>query len=362
VEGLVDVCLVIKRRLEELGLEQRDLAAAAEVTESYISQLLTRKKLPPEPGRTDIYDKMGKFLKLPIGNLTKLADLQRKEVLKRNLDDPPKPLFKEVRELILRKCPPAKEKQIRVIFEKQPFGELERLVTQKLLDVVKRVAKDELESETWLHSVARLSGRSYETMRVSILEFLDADAFNVSAENCGSFLDPLIESWDIDLATFAMEIVLNRRLTPGYAKKFEFVERESAQADEEPGLKEFLRHGSVSGDATGEEIEFLKKLMFNGKHPTPLYYYRELQNLRDPLHFRTLTAQTLQKKTLGQSQPKRSVAPMHKYLEADGIEKQMQLNGRKRAIQRWAGSRGNTTKQQRGKPGKVSPARTKKLL
>jgi predicted XRE-type DNA-binding protein len=39
--------LVIKQRLEELGLEQRELAAAAEVTESYISQLLTRKKLPP---------------------------------------------------------------------------------------------------------------------------------------------------------------------------------------------------------------------------------------------------------------------------------------------------------------------------
>ena len=49
----MDVCLVIKQRLEELGLEQRDLAAAAEVTESYISQLLTRKKLPPAPDRTD---------------------------------------------------------------------------------------------------------------------------------------------------------------------------------------------------------------------------------------------------------------------------------------------------------------------
>src|SRR3989441_117737 len=106
-----DVCLVIKQRLEELGLEQRDLAAAAEVTESYISQLLTRKKLPPEPGRTDIYDKIGKFLKLPGGKLAKLADHQRKEVLKRNLDDPPKPLFREVRELILRKCAPGKEKQ-----------------------------------------------------------------------------------------------------------------------------------------------------------------------------------------------------------------------------------------------------------
>jgi hypothetical protein len=101
-------------------------------------------------------------------------------------------LFKEVRELILRRCAPGKEKQIRAIFEKQPFGELERLVTQKLLDVVKRVAKDELESETWLHSVARLSGRSYEALRVSILEFLDADAFSVSVESCAI--------WDLSLS------------------------------------------------------------------------------------------------------------------------------------------------------------------
>ncbi len=42
----MDVCLVIRQRLDELGLDQGDLAAAAEVTESYISQLLTRKKLP----------------------------------------------------------------------------------------------------------------------------------------------------------------------------------------------------------------------------------------------------------------------------------------------------------------------------
>jgi transcriptional regulator with XRE-family HTH domain len=330
----VDVCLVIKRRLGELGLEQRDLAAATEVTESYISQLLTRKKLPPEPSRTDIYDKMGKLLKLPSGKLSKLADHQRKEVLKRTLEDPPKPLFKEVRELILRKCARDNEKQIRVIFEKQPFGELERLVTQKLLDVVKRVAKDELESETWLHSVARLSGKSYEAMRVSILEFLDTDVFNVSVENCTSFLEPLIESWDIDLATFGMEIVLNRRLIPSYAKKFEFVEKEAAQTEEEPGLKEFLRLQSVSGDATEEEIEFLKKLRFNGKHPTPLYYYRELQNLRDPLHFRALITQTMRKKTLGQSQPEGPIAPMHKYQKADGIEKRLQLDRRKRAIER----------------------------
>jgi transcriptional regulator with XRE-family HTH domain len=305
----MDVCLVIKQRLDELGLEQKDLAAATEVTESYISQLLTRKKLPPAPDRTDIYGKMGKFLKLPGSKLSKLADHQRKEELKRSLGDPPAPLLKEVRELILRKCARGKEKEIRAIFEKQPFGELERLTTQKLLDVSKRVAKEELESENWLHLVARLSGRSYEEMRVTILEFLDTDVFNLSAENCVSFLDPLIESWDIDLATFAMEIVLNRRLVQEHARKFEFVEREHDQIfEEEPGLKEFLQDNSLNGSATREEIEFLTKLRFKAKRPTPLYYYRELQNLRDPLHFRALVIQPPRTKTTGQPEPKGSIA------------------------------------------------------
>jgi transcriptional regulator with XRE-family HTH domain len=284
----VDVALVIRQRLGELDLDQKDLAAAAEVTESYVSQLLTRKKLPPAPDRTDIYDKIERFLKIPSSTLSKLATLQRKDELKRALSDPPVPLLREVRELILRKCVPVRERQIRAIFEKEPFGEVERLVTQKLLDVVKRVAKEELESENWLHLVARLSGRSYKQMRVFVLEFLDSDVFNVSAENCVSFLDPLIESWDIDLASFAMEVVLSRRLAPGYPRRFEFVEREPEQTlDEEPGLKEFLRDRSLSGDAAQDEIEFLKKLRFKGKRPTPLYYYRELQNLRDPLHFRS---------------------------------------------------------------------------
>src|SRR5207247_3303100 len=127
----VDVSLVMRRRLEELGLEQRDLARAAQVTESYISQLLTRRKAPPAPNRTDIYGRMDKFLGLPRGELAKLADLQHKEELKRELGDQAAPLFREVRELVLRKCKPDKAKHIRAIFETQPFGELERLVTQK---------------------------------------------------------------------------------------------------------------------------------------------------------------------------------------------------------------------------------------
>ena len=284
----MDVPFVILHRLEELGLEQQELARAAHVTESYISQLLTRRKAPPAPNRTDIYDRMDKFLKLPSGELAKLADLQRREELKRELGDEPAPLFHEVRELILRKCDPEKQKHVRAIFEKQPFGELERLVTQTLLDVVKRVAKYELENDYWLRMVARLSRRSYEEMRVVVLEFLDTDIFHVSAENCVAFLDPLIESWDIDLATFGLAIVLNHSVVPGQAKRFDFVEREAEQpVSEEPGLQEFLQDSSLSGTATPKEVAFLKRLKFQGQRPTPLYYYRELQSLRDPLHFRT---------------------------------------------------------------------------
>jgi len=283
----VDVSLVIRHRLNELGLEQKDLAAAAQVTESYISQLLARKKAPPAPNRTDIYEKFGKFLELPTGELSKLASLQRREELKKKIADPPSPLFKEFRDLILRKCDAVKRKQVRGIFEKEPFGELERLITQKLLDVAKGVAKEELDSEKWLRLMARLSKRSYEQMRVTILEFLDTDIFHVSIANCISFLDPLIECWDINLETFGVEIILNRRLTNGHRKKFEFVEKEPEPAPEVlPGLQEFLKDATLSADATKEELEYLKSLRFKGRQPTPLYFYRALQNLRDPLHFR----------------------------------------------------------------------------
>ena len=284
----MDLSLVIRQRLEEFGLEQRELARAAQVTESYISQLLTRRKAPPAPRRTDIYDKMDKFLKLPSGELARLANVQRRQQLKRELAEEPTPLFREVREVVLRKCNPDSEVHIRAVFEREPFGELERLVTQTLLDVVKGVATEELGNDYWLRMVAELSHRSYEETRVIVLEFLDTDIFHLSAEHCVSFLDPLLESWNIDLTTFALDIVLNPRVVSGHVKRFEFVERKAGEAFvEEPGLREFLDDPDLSGTATEEEVTFLKRLKFRGKRPTALYYYRELQNLRDPLHFHT---------------------------------------------------------------------------
>ncbi|HET7108723.1 MAG TPA: hypothetical protein VFI38_18050 [Candidatus Acidoferrum sp.] len=282
----MDVSYIIRQRLKELRLEQRDLAAAAQVTESYISQLLSRKKTPPAVERTDLYERMDAFLEFPKGHLSSMVQAQRHEELKRKLAEPPAPLFREVRELIIGKCNREKRGEIRGIFEKQAFGELERLVTQTVLEVAKGVAREELKNEKWLRRLGKLQRHSYEELRAMTLEFLDTDVFNLSAELGAAFLGPVIESWDIDLKTFAVEALLKKRLASSRLVRFQFVETAILSGiDEQPGFTEFLRNRGMSADASEEEMGFLKSLRFHRQRPTALYYYRELQSLRDPLHF-----------------------------------------------------------------------------
>lgn len=281
----MDISLLIKQRLTDLGLDQKELAAAAQVTESYISQLLARKKAPPAPGRTDIYEKIGQHLGLPAGELARLAEVQRQLELKKKIAEPPAPLFQACRDLMLRKCRSESRPEVRRIVEKEPFGEVERLVTQKILDVTQSVVREELRNEAWLHSLAGSTWRTFEQTRVALLEFLDTDIFHISVENCEAFLDPIIDSWSIDMKTFGLTIVLNPRLAPGGTKCFEFIEKPE-EPQREPGYEQFLQDKTLSGDATADELDFLARLRFPKRKPTALYYYRELQNLRDPLHFR----------------------------------------------------------------------------
>jgi transcriptional regulator with XRE-family HTH domain len=283
----LDFVTLVKSRLATLGCAQKDLAQAGEVANSYISQLLTRKRAPPAPDRTDIYPKMEAFLRLERGALARLAEIERTEELKHKLHQTPEPLFQGFRDLILGKCVAHKRDDVRVVFERQPFGTLERLITQQLLDVVQRIARQELDSENWIRLAARVGSRTHEEMRVMILKFLDAGIFDVSREDCVAFMDPLVESWDIDLDSFRFDVTLNRRLVVDSQRRFEFVETEPVDGSDEPsGLAEFLDDTRLSGDITKEETRHLRLCRFDGKRPTKLYYHRALQNLRDPLHFR----------------------------------------------------------------------------
>jgi transcriptional regulator with XRE-family HTH domain len=282
----MDIAELVRVRLNELGYEQQDLADAIRVTPSFISQLLKRKKQPPSPKRTAIYKRIEKFLKLPAGDLSRLAELQRKQELKRKFDYPPRPLFENVRELLLNKCKPSKQKELRHIFEKESFGEVERIVTQKLLDVTKEVTRESWTNEKWLQRIARANDKPYEEMRLIVLEFLDTDIYNLSIQNSVYFLEPLIKSWDIDLRSFNMDVILSPKLGESRLKRFAFVEMEAESQDEEPGLKDFLRDRVLCTGLTEEEDKLLRRLRFKDKKPNALFYYRVLQNLRDPLHFR----------------------------------------------------------------------------
>lgn len=267
-------------------MEQRALAEAAEVTESFVSQLLAGKKTPPSPERTRIYEKMERFLRLPAGELSRLAEQERREQLKKRVETPPAPLFPALRELVLNRCQPERAGLLREIFERTPYGEMERLVTQKLIDAARNAVRLGLENEAWLRVAARLRHRTRQQVRVEARRFLESDAHRLSVEGSLTVLALLIESWDIDLASFGIEIILNTELSEDGSRRFEFVERKNeAPPCEEPGFTDFMGNRLMSGTATQEEIEILKSLRFRGRRPTALYYHRELQNLRDPLHF-----------------------------------------------------------------------------
>ena len=120
-----------------------------------------------------------------------------------------------------------------------------------------------------------------------VLEFLDADISHVSRESCVAFMDPLVESWDIDLESLRFDVELNPQLVVVSRRRFEFVETEPIDGSGKPsGFNEFLEDTRLSGDITEEETRHLRLRRFDGRRPTKLYYHRALQNLRDPLHFR----------------------------------------------------------------------------
>jgi transcriptional regulator with XRE-family HTH domain len=272
--------------LRSLGLEQKDLARAAKVTDSYVSQLLNRRKTPPGRDRTDIYPKMEDFLGLQRGELGRVAEIERADEIKRRLTRAPEPLFQHFRDLVLRKCVVDKQEEVRSIFELQPFGTLERLVAQKILEVVQKIARQELESEDWMRLAARVGGRTHEEMRVIVLEFLDKDEFQVSKEDCVAFLDPLVKSWEIEMETFRLDITLNPGLVADHRRTFAFVEKEPEEASgAQPGLDEFLKDSQLSQHLTDEEVGILRRQWTGRRRPTKIYYYRVVQNLRDPLNF-----------------------------------------------------------------------------
>lgn len=68
---------VVKKRLTELGMEQKELAKALDVSDAYVSRMLTGAALPPSITRSKIVPGMEKILGFKKGELVKIARLDR---------------------------------------------------------------------------------------------------------------------------------------------------------------------------------------------------------------------------------------------------------------------------------------------
>jgi len=203
----VKVGQLVRRRLRELKRTPRELAEALQVTERYIAELVSGRRLPPAPTRADVYAPMTKFLRLHRNDLPTCARAEREEEGPSRRRPSPR-----VRDLLLELCEPARARALsRRVVQKRVGGEsppLDALVVQRLLEVAQGFVRRQLDDEVGIRVAASREGCTYLELRMKLLEFLDATAASLSPEDVEDFIRPRIGTWDLDFETQTMRIVL----------------------------------------------------------------------------------------------------------------------------------------------------------
>ncbi|PYO99057.1 MAG: hypothetical protein DMD61_08305 [Gemmatimonadetes bacterium] len=199
----VKVGQLLRRRLRELKRTPRELADAVNVSEDYMADLVAGRRRPPAPGRTDLYAPMTKFLRLHRNDLPTCARAERAAgpAGRRRPDA-------EVSRQVLELCLPERQRVLQRRLSRPDGAELDHVIVGRLLQVAQGFVNRKLEDEVGLRMAATRDGCTYLEARMRLLEFLDADAESLTPRDCDEFLRPRITSWDIDLETHAMRIVL----------------------------------------------------------------------------------------------------------------------------------------------------------
>lgn len=204
VKPPLKVSELVRRRLKELQRTPRELADAMQVPESYVEDLLAGRRRPPAPGRADVYDRMTKFLRLHRNELSTSARAERAEGTGAHR----RPDLK-VRKLLLELCEPARARTLsRRLANKKGDPALEILIAQRLLEVAQGFVRRHLEDEVGVRVAASREGCSHSEMRLRLMDFLEATPESLTVTDHEVYVRPRIATWDIDLETFAMKIVL----------------------------------------------------------------------------------------------------------------------------------------------------------
>src|SRR3989449_5139808 len=123
----VKVGQLLRRRLRELRRTPRELAEAVQVSEDYMADLVSGRRRPPAPGRSDLYAPMTKFLRLHRNDLPTCARAERAAAVAAGRPDP------EVCRQVLELCAPERQRVLQRRFTRPEGAELERVIVGRLL-------------------------------------------------------------------------------------------------------------------------------------------------------------------------------------------------------------------------------------
>ncbi len=199
----IEVRTLLTQRLTELEQTALALAEAAEVPNQFIDDLIAGNRPPPLPGRSDLYDRIASFLKIALSDLEMCATFERGDPSK-SKPRTPKPA---IRTVLLDMCDPKTAKKLEARRAKNGPAELVGYI-QRVVGVVQREVRRSLADRVGLRLQARLSGRSYQSARLEVLEFLDTTAATLTAAEVSKFVQPRIALWDVDLETGVLRVVM----------------------------------------------------------------------------------------------------------------------------------------------------------
>jgi hypothetical protein len=192
---------LVRQRLKELGRSSTQLAEAVQVPRRYIDDLIAGHRRPPLPGRTDIYLKMTSFLRLRRNDVATCARGERAGV------SPARAPAPRVRDLLLGLCAPSTAAALGRRRSARSAAELSDFF-QRVLDVAQSAVLRTLDDQIAVRLAAAERGSTYVEMRGKVLEFLDVTADALTPEDLTEFLRPRIASWDVDLETGVVRVVL----------------------------------------------------------------------------------------------------------------------------------------------------------
>jgi hypothetical protein len=198
----IPVAELLNRRLRQLKRTPGELAAAARVSESYITELMAGRRRAPAPG-SDVYVTMGKFLGLHRDDLPSCARAERaaeRPGLRR--------ASPEVRRIVLELCDPQQVKSLSRRLARADGAELEWVIINRLLEVSRGFVIRRLDDEVGLKVAAGREGKEYLDIRMRLLEFLDLAPDTVTVDDCMDFVIPRIATWAIDLDSRTMRMQL----------------------------------------------------------------------------------------------------------------------------------------------------------